>query len=120
MVEAREISILGEPAHITASAGDRATVVVTLGPLLFFSTSTGDAWVLDPEDSVARCLAREGEALPTGITETAQNFSVEWTANYRIDGDVMIFAEHSGQVRKVMGYPVAEITRATERMRATR
>ena len=120
MLEARDVSFLAEATHITACAAQCATTVITLGPLLFFSTDTGDAWVLDPEDSLARCLAKEGDALPTGITETARRFSVEWTAHYQIDGKVMIFSENSGHVRAVSGYPVVEITRAIERMGATR
>ncbi len=34
--------------------------VVSLGPLIFFSTDSGDAWMLDPSDGGASCLARDG------------------------------------------------------------
>ena len=118
IAEARDVSVLGEAAHIVERARHHATVVVTLGPLLFFSSDTGDAWVLDPEDSLARCLARDGTPLPAGITETAHNFSVEWTANYRINGNAIVFIERSGQVGTVIGYPVTEISGAIRRMRA--
>jgi hypothetical protein len=75
---------------------------------------------LDPEDSLARCLARDGDALPPGITETAEKFSVEWTSTYQLDGDVFVFAERLGVVRSVIGYPVAEIRRAARHIRTTR
>lgn len=48
----------------------------TLGPLLFFSTETGDAWVLDPADHLALCLARDGEPLPANIIETPDTVRV--------------------------------------------
>ncbi|MBI4266734.1 MAG: hypothetical protein HY657_20395 [Acidobacteria bacterium] len=112
--------MLREAEYIARRAADRDARVVTLGPLLFFSTSSGDAWVLDPEESLARCVARDGEALPPGITETAETFSVEWTSDYRLDGDVFVCADRSGAVRAVMGYPVAEIRRAARRMGTTR
>ena len=44
--------------------------VVTLGPLVFFSTETGDGWMLDPQDGLANCLARDGDPLPVDIKET--------------------------------------------------
>lgn len=113
---AKDVSFVREAEYIARRAADRESRVVTLGPLLFFSTSTGDAWVLDPGDSLARCLARDGEALPPGITETADTFSVEWAGTYHLEGDVFVFGEGAGGVRAAMGYPVAEIRRATRRM----
>jgi hypothetical protein len=112
----KDVSFVREAEYIARRAADRDARVVTLGPLLFFSTSSGDAWVLDPGDSLARCLARDGEALPPGISETAETFSVEWTSDYRLDGEVFVFGECSGGVRAVMGYPVAEIRRAVRQM----
>jgi hypothetical protein len=115
-----DISFLREAEYIARRAADRDARVVTAGPLLFFSTSSGDAWVLDPRDSLARCLARDGETLPPGITETAETFSVEWTSDYRLDGDAFVFGERSGGVRVVMGYPVTEIRRAVQQLDMTR
>ncbi len=97
-------------------AQQRDARVVTLGPLVFFSTETGDAWVLDPADSLARCLARDGEALPSGIQETPERFAIEWNAAYAIDGEVMTFTDNSGRQRAVLGYPVVDIERAVHRM----
>jgi len=46
-----------------------------LGQLVFFSTETGDAWLLDPEDRMALCLAKEGSRLPVQIVETATRYA---------------------------------------------
>jgi hypothetical protein len=88
------------------------------GTVALFSTDTGDAWVLDPEDSSARCLAKDGKPLPHGMTETPERFAIEWTSYYRIDAEVMTFLERSGGARSVIGYPVMEIQRAIQRMHA--
>ena len=119
-VAAKDISFLGEAAYIVQRAAEREARVVSLGALLFFSTNTGDAWILDPEGGLARCLAENGEPLPPGIDETPEKCSVEWTTNYRIDGDVMEFADHSGGVRIVVGYPVAHIGRVIRQMPTTK
>ena len=119
-LEAPQLGILKEAAYISKRAAQHETCIVTMGPLVFFSTETGDAWVLDPGDGLARCLARDGAALPAGITETAETFAVEWAANYRIDGELMTFVERPGRVRTVMGYPTAEIRRAVRKMKGPR
>lgn len=114
----RRVSVRGEAEYIVRRAARGKAHVVTLGLLLFFSTETGDAWVLDPDDQLALCLASDGAPQPARITETPDNFAIEWAATYRIDGDVMTLIEPSGRERAVMGYPVGEIQQAIQRMRA--
>ena len=46
---------------------------VTVGPLILFSTDTGDAWLLDPADHLAARLARDGDPEPIYFEETATN-----------------------------------------------
>src|SRR5881628_704097 len=111
-LHAQQLSITGEAQYIADQAARRHACIVTVGPLLFFSTDTGDAWALDAEDGSARCLAKDGEPLPHGITETPERFAVDWTSHYRIDAEVMTFLERSGRARSVIGYPVFEIRRA--------
>jgi hypothetical protein len=111
------MGITDEANYIISRTQDNDARVVTLGPLILFSTETGDAWMLDPEDGLALCLARAGEAQPFTITETATDFSIEWKASYQIDGDVFIVAERSGRIRSIWGYPTAEILHVTRRVR---
>jgi len=65
----REVSfdvpaIMREVDYVVGRALQQDSRVVTFGPLVFFSTQTGDAWVLDPADRFATCLARGGSRLP--------------------------------------------------------
>jgi hypothetical protein len=117
MLDREQMGITDEANYTIRRAQDNDARVVSLGPLILFSTETGDAWMLDPEDGLALCLARAGEAQPFTITETSANFSIEWKASYQIDGHLFIVAERSGRVRSIWGYPIAEILRATRRVR---
>ena len=83
------------------------TRVVRLGPIIFFC-AIRDAWMLDPEDHLARCLARDGQTFPPGITENRKQFAVEWNAHYEINGELFQVSEHSGSVRAIFGYPVCD------------
>jgi hypothetical protein len=87
-------------------AEERDARIVSLGPLIFFSTGTGDAWVLDPADSLALCLARDGVRRAFAITETTDQFTIEWQANYQIEGERFIVMERTGQMRAIVGYPL--------------
>src|SRR5712692_9410496 len=79
--------VLREVDYIVARAAQFDSRVVTLGELVFFSTASGDAWMLDPEDRLALKLAEAGNRNPAKIVETASRFAIEWTASYRLDGD---------------------------------
>jgi hypothetical protein len=113
------VDISREAEYIVRCAVEMRCRVVAMGPLLFFSTETGDAWVLDPADGLARYLARSGEARPLGIVESTDQFGVEWDAAYSIKGETM-FVSQSQTERSILGYPVAEIQQVAARMRSGR
>jgi hypothetical protein len=105
------MSIAGEVSYIIRKAQELEGRVVTLGPLVFFSTETGDAWMLDPQESLALCLARGGEPLPVEIKETPTTFAIGWNSQYRIEGGFFIYATPDGRETAVSGYPAVEIER---------
>jgi len=95
-----------------AQAGDSR--IVTLKSLVLFSTPTRDAWLLDSEDDLALCLCREGEPQPFRIIDTSDKFFIEWTANFRIDGEAFVVDQFSGRAWVIYGYPTAEISGACQ------
>jgi len=107
--------VLREVDYIVARAAQFDSRVVTLGQLIFFSTTAGDAWMLDPEDGLALKLAEAGDRNPVKIVETANRFAIEWTASYLIDGDAFVTMDGVGQ-RVILGYPVQEVTLAQRRI----
>ena len=82
--------------------------VVRLGPIIFFCANR-DAWMLDPEDHFARCLMRDGEKLPLGIIEHRKQFSVEWNADYEVEGEVFTVRVRTGSIRSIVGYPTRHL-----------
>ena len=122
-VQTREIrwndaSITGEVEYIIAQSMAEDTRIVSLPPLVFFSTTTGDAWVLDAEDSLALPLTAAKTRLPFAITETAERFAIEWAGTFQIDGETMIFTDKPGKMRRIVGYPTQQIKAALVRARS--
>jgi hypothetical protein len=116
-VRSDKVSVAGEAEYIVARAMAEDARVVSLGPLVFFSTVTGDAWVLDAEDNLALQLATAGTRLAFAITETPERFAIEWAGTFRIEGERMILADNTGRLRTIIGYATREIAAALGRAR---
>jgi hypothetical protein len=111
-----QISILGETNYIISRAQHYDSRVVSLGSLIFFSTETGDSWMLDYNEGLALCLAKDGEKQPFRIVETSDKFTIEWNATYQIEGDKFFVISNSGQAKTIIGYPTEEILNAIQRI----
>jgi len=109
ILSGEEVNISKEADYIIKEAQSYDSRVVGLGGLVFFSTQTGDAWILDPADTLALCLAQDGERQNFSILETPTNFQIVWEAQYLIDGETFIVTTKDGRVRTVLGYPTREI-----------
>ena len=116
-VDWRRDTLRDEVDYIVGRALQHDGRVVTFGPLLLFSTQSGDAWLLDPEDHLALPLAESGNPLPATIRETPEDFSIGWTGAYRFEGDMMLVSEQSGRSRTIHGYPIPQISAALARLR---
>jgi hypothetical protein len=115
-VDGTKWRLADEVRYIQRRAAEYDSRIVTIGPLVLFSTQTGDAWVLDPADHLAMPVAREGESLPVRMAETATSFEIDWTGQYHIDGDAFVYVDKDARrVRTILDYPtqlIAERSRA--------
>ncbi len=79
-----KINIQWEANYIINRALNHETKIVSLLGLVFFSTDTGDSWILDTKDGLSLCLAKNGEEQEFNITQSATEFKIEWNSNYDI------------------------------------
>jgi hypothetical protein len=106
----RDLRLAQEVRYIQRRAAQSDGRFVTLGPLILFSTETGDAWLLDPSDHLAARVAREGTPEPIHIEENDTSFAIGWKGQYHIEGDAFIYADwDSGRIVTVFGYPTHRI-----------
>ena len=57
MVDGKSFRLADEVRYIQRRAAEHDERIVTVGQLVFFSTETGDAWLLDTLDHLAARLA---------------------------------------------------------------
>jgi hypothetical protein len=109
-IDGREFHVAEEVRYIQRRAAECSGRIVTVGPLLLFSTDTGDAWILDPVDRLATRIAKDGVSTPVHDEETDTSFAVGWQGGYEIRGAAFIFADsESGRVTTILGYPTQRI-----------
>lgn len=107
---AKDFRLAEEIEYIRSRAAEYDGRLVIVGPLVLFSTETGDAWLLDPADHLAARIARDGDPEEIHFEETATNFAIGWRGNYRIDGDAVVFTDHdTARVSTVLGYPTRRL-----------
>src|ERR1700745_886078 len=100
---------------IQRRAADHDGRIVPIGALVFFSTDTGDAWMLEPADQLAARLATDGDPLPVHIGETETRYAIGWQGRYRIEAQVFIYeGTGSHRMAAIQGYPVQQPLRAID------
>ena len=100
-----------EIEYIQDRAAERGGRLVTVGPLVMFSTETGDAWLLDPAEHLAARVARDGDPESIHFEETDTSFAVRWKGNYQIQGDAFVFIDRdTARVTTVHGYPTRRLS----------
>ena len=109
-MEGKQFGLAQEIKYIQRRAAAYDARFVTVGPLVFFSTQTGDAWMLDPSDQLAARLARDGDPEPIEFQETDTDFAIGWKGNYHIEGRAFVYADRqAGRIITILGYPTAKI-----------
>lgn len=110
IVEGKRFRLADEVRYIQRRAAQRDARVVTIGPLILFSTDTGDAWLLDPSDQLAMRLARDGEIEAVRFLETDSTFAIDWKGRYRIEGSAFVYMDQeTGRITTILGYPVDKL-----------
>jgi hypothetical protein len=109
-IAGKDFHLADEILYIQRRAALHDGRMVTVGSLAFFSTDTGDAWVLDPEDHLASRLARDGDPEEIYFEETETSFAIGWKGKYQIDGDAFVYIDNdSRRIVTILGYPTRQL-----------
>lgn len=112
------ISLDHEIHLVQKAAAEKKQKVRELGVFILFSTTAGDAWVLEITDSDAVQVARGGVALEAPIDQNPETIEVNWSHTFTLDNRefaIKSYADRSVQV--LAEYPTQEINAAMKRIR---
>jgi len=117
VIAGEHFNLVDEVTYIQQRAATRVGRIVTIGPVLLFSTEAGDAWLLDPADQLAAPIARDGAALPVSIEDSQKTFAIAWQGTYAIVGEAFIFHDAtSGRMTTFIGYPTEQLSQQASKM----
>lgn len=106
----QSLHLAKEIGSIQRRAADHDARIVSIGPLVFFSTDTGDAWILVPADELACRLAIGGDPIGIPFDETETGYTIGWQGHYRLEGDLFIYEDHASHRHSAIGgYPVPRL-----------
>lgn len=100
------------------AAEERRRTFIELGVFLLFSTSAGDAWLLEITESDCVQLARNGGLIEVPIEESPETIVVDWTHTFAITNRTLEVTAYVGKtVRLLPDAPAGEIHGAIRRIR---
>jgi hypothetical protein len=109
-IAGKDFNLADEIGYIRRRAAEHDGRWVTVGPLVLFSTDTGDAWLLDPADQLAARLARDGDPEDLYFEDSETRFAIGWTGNYRVVGDAFVYTDRdTRRALSILGYPTQRI-----------
>lgn len=106
-----------ELARLRDLAAARQASFRLIGALVFFSTSAGDAWMLELTEQDAAPVARAGEPLAVTVNETEETFEIGWTHQFTVKGQLLVTTSYlDNAIASHQGCPVREVREAMEHL----
>lgn len=117
-VQKSQISLQNAISAIQKAASQGVQKVHELGVFVLFSTTEGDAWLLEVTDSDALQVAAAKEILTVDFEENPETIEINWTHTFEIkDRLFVIKAYKDKKVETIENYPTHAIVSAIKRIR---
>ena len=111
-------TLKAEIAKLQQTAQRQEAKFWELGVFLFFSTTTGDAWLLEITETDAVQVAQAGTAIDLPIEESAETIAINWTHTFKlVDKQLMLTSYENAQEIALPEAPSQQINAAIRRIR---
>ena len=111
-------SVKIEVEKIQANAGAGKGAVLALGVFVLFSTTSGDAWLLEVTDMDAIQVAQGGEKLEVLIEENPETIEINWTHKFAVKNKKFILTSYQDKSEEIKkDYPVHSIISTVQKIR---
>jgi len=117
-VQKAQISLQNAITKIQKAASQGVQQVHELGVFVLFSTTGGDAWLLEVTESDALQVAAEKEILTVDFEENPETIEISWTHTFEIkDRQFILTAYKDKKVETIENYPTHPISAAIKRIK---
>ncbi|MBU4117598.1 MAG: SEC-C domain-containing protein [Proteobacteria bacterium] len=112
-------SVKTEVEKIQESAAAKKGAVLALGVFVLFSTTSGDAWLLEVTDMDAIQVAQGGEKVAVQIEENPETIEINWTHKFDVKNKKFILTSYKDKSEEVReDYPVHTILSTVKKIRS--
>lgn len=116
--QALRITLMGAVQAIQKDAMQHRKKFRDLGVFFFFSTTKGDAWLMEMTDCDCVQVAKEGEPLEAPIDENSETIEINWSHTFALHNrEVQITAYADKSIATLAEAPGRELAAATKQIR---
>ena len=117
-VQKAQISLQNAINAIQESASKGIQKVQELGVFVFFSTTDGDAWLLEVTEMDALQVASGKEVLTVDLEENPETIEISWTHTFEIKNKQFVTTSYKDKtVEEIATYPTHPILAAIKRIK---
>ncbi len=112
-------SVKIEVEKIQENASAKKSAVLALGVFVLFSTTSGDAWLLEVTEMDAIQVAQGGEKLAVQIEENPETIEINWTHKFDVKNKKFILTSYKDKSEEIReDYPVHTILSTVKKIRS--
>lgn len=113
-----KLTLMDEIGKVQLAAVEKRAIIRELGVFIFFSTTEGDAWLLEVTDTDAIQLASKGEKLAVPIDENPEIIEVDWSHIFEFRGKELYRISYENKAEALFeNAPTHQIKKAVQRIR---
>lgn len=116
--QAMKVTLMDAVTQIQDDAVSKKAMRRELGVFFFFSTSAGDAWLMEMTDCDCVQVAAGGEALEPPIDENSETIEINWSHMFKVvNKKIELTAYEDKAVTVLPAGPSKELNAAIKRIR---
>ena len=112
-------SVAIEVGKIQEIASAKKAAVLALGVFVLFSTTSGDAWLLEVTDMDAIQVAQGGEKIAVEIEENPETIEINWTHKFDVKNKKFVLTSYKDKSEEIReDYPGHTILSTVKKIRS--
>jgi SEC-C motif len=118
-LQPQKISVKEEVAKLQQAAVNREETLKVIGVFIFFSTTEGDAWLLELTDMDAVIVAKAGQPIEVEINESPETIEVNWSHQFSVKGKTFTTTAYADKAEEThISYPTASISATIKKLQS--
>jgi hypothetical protein len=113
----KKVTVTEEVAILQKAGKNKKETLKMIGVFIFFSTTDGDAWLLELTEQDALLVAKAGKKLEVDIVENSKTIEVNWSHSFKVINKNFVSTAYADKaVETFENYPTPSINSALKKI----